>query len=452
MSAKKIQNKPTVLVVDDEFQQRELLAGFLMKKGYNAVPVGSVTEAEEIFTERGFDAAILDLRLPDGNGIELLKKLRAIDPDLGAIMLTAYGDISTAAEGIRSGAFDFMEKPVDLMYLEKILAAIIDKRNILIENRILKETIETAIPSDIVAETNEMKEILSVVARVARTDAPVIITGESGTGKELISRLIHKASDRKGKPFVAINCAAIPDTLIESELFGYEPGAFTGAKKRQIGKLELASGGTVFLDEIGDLPLLLQAKILRFLEDGQFYRLGGTNPVRPDVRIISATNREIDAMVKNGEFRDDLFYRLNLISINIPPIRQRSRDLLHLAKKFLADFSRKHGKNISDFTTEARDKILRYGWRGNVRELKNVIERAIILSRKELIGPEFIPTEEGESTSLKGELDLRPLEDVEREHIIRILDYCEGNQSEAARILGLHRNTLRNKIKEYGLQ
>jgi len=448
-------HKPKILIVDDEPSQRELLAGFLNKKGFSTKCAGSVAEAVEIFEREGFDTAVLDLKLPDGDGIELLKKLRAIDPDLGAIFLTAYATISSAVEGIRAGAEEFLEKPVELSQLEILLHKLTDHRKIIRENRALLETSEMNLPSEIVAESPQMKEIINIVARVAPTDAPVLITGESGTGKELIARMLHSGSNRKDKLFMPINCAAIPETLLESELFGYEPGAFTGARKRQAGKFEMASGGTVFLDEIGDFPALLQAKLLRFLEDGTFYRLGGKELISPDVRIISATNRDIEAMVKNNEFREDLYYRLNLIRIHIPPLRQRPEDLLKLSKILLKNFAKKHKKSISGFTEEARNRLLRYDWFGNVRELKNVIERAVILSRNEYIPANLIPSsgdEDSSDGSATRKIDLRKLADVEREHILAVLRYCDGNQTEAAKILGIHRNTLRNKLKEYGIE
>jgi len=446
--------KSKILIVDDEPSQRELLAGFLNKKGFATKCAGSVAEAIEIFENEGFDIAVLDLKLPDGDGIELLKKLRAIDPDLGAIFLTAYASISFAVEGIRAGAEEFLEKPVELSQLEILLRKLTDHRKIVIENHALLETSAMNLPSEIIAESLQMKEIINIVARVAPTDAIVLITGESGTGKELVARLLHSGSNRSQKPFVPINCAAIPETLLESELFGYEPGAFTGARKRQSGKFEMASGGTVFLDEIGDFPALLQAKLLRFLEDGTFYRLGGTELVSPDVRIISATNRNIEKMVKSGTFREDLYYRLNLIRIHIAPLRERSADLLKLAKIFLNNFAKKHNKNIVGFTEDARNRFLRYDWFGNVRELKNVIERAVILSRNEYIPANLIPVndEDSQETITVRKLDLRKLADIEREHILAILRYCNDNQTEAAKILGIHRNTLRNKLKEYGIE
>ena len=452
MSSGKVSKKPSILIVDDEKNQRELLSKFFEKQGYKTFAASTATEAEEIFRKQGFDSAIIDLKLPDFDGIELLRRLRSIDPDLGAVILTAYGTISAAAEGIKSGAAEFMEKPVDLANLAKVIESIIEKRQIIAENKLLKEISSANIPADIVAESPQMKEILSIVARVAPTDATVLITGESGTGKELIARLIHQNSKRAQRTFVPINCAAIPETLIESELFGYEPGAFTGARKRQIGKLELADGGTIFLDEIGDLPLLVQAKILRFLEDGQFFRLGGTQPVKTDVRVISATNRDIKSMVSEGKFREDLYYRLNVIHIHIPPLRERKEDLVVLAEKYLKQFARKHGKPIKGFTPEAKDRILRYPWPGNIRELRNTIERAVILSRREFIQKELIPSPHYDyaTTTYEGS-ELKTLAEVEREYIIKVLEYCNGNQSEAARILGLHRNTLRNKLKEYGL-
>ncbi len=446
--------KPKILIVDDEIEQRQLLAGFLKKRDFDVETAGSLAEAEKVFSQRGFDVAVLDLRLPDGDGIELLKKLRAIDPDIGAVMLTAYATISSAADGIKAGAEEFLEKPVELAQLEAILHRLVERRQIVRENRALTELVRGSFPDDVVAESPQMKEVLNIVARVAPTDAPVLITGESGTGKELVANLLHRDSLRSKKPFFAINCAAIPETLLESELFGYEPGAFTGAKKRQLGKFELASGGSAFLDEIGDFPPTLQAKILRFLEDGTFYRLGGSEPINPDVRIISATNRDIDEMVKSKEFREDLFYRLNLIRIHIPPLRERPQDLLKLAEIYVEKFAKKHNKAVKGFSDDARDRLLRYEWRGNVRELRNTIERAVILTRTEYISGKSMPQQVGgeEIVEIFTEKSLRTLAEVEREHIENVLRYCNFNQSEAAKILGIHRNTLRNKIKEYEIE
>ena len=445
--------KPRIFIVDDEREQRDLLAGFFKKRGYDVDTAGSVGDAVEKFSQVGFDVAVLDLRLPDGDGVELLKKLRAIDPDLGAVILTAYGTIDAAANGIKAGAEDFLEKPVDIEQLEKIIERLMERRQIVRENRALLEITQKNFPADVVAESPQMREILNIIARVADTDAPVLITGESGTGKELVAQLLHKNSRRREKPFFAINCAAIPETLLESELFGYEPGAFTGARKRQRGKFELASGGTVFLDEVGDFPATLQAKLLRFLEEGKFYRLGGSELVQPDVRIISATNRNIDKMVEAGNFREHLFYRLNLIRIHIPPLRERPQDLLKLADIFLKKFSTKHRKNIKGFTDEARNRMLRYPWRGNIRELRNTIERAVILTRTEYITERYIPHQEDYAEQLSVEKFVpRPLADVEKEYIENVLRYCNFNQSEAAKILKIHRNTLRNKIKEYNIE
>ncbi len=446
-----ISEKVKILIVDDEIDQSELLAGFLSKKGFETKSAGNVSDAVEIFKKQGFDAAILDLKLPDGDGIELLKKLRSIDPDLGAIFLTAYATVESAAEGIRAGAEEFIEKPVELEQLEILIRRLTERRKMVMENRALLESSTVNMPSQVVSESPAMKEIINIIARVAPTDAPVLVTGESGTGKELIARLLHTGSSRKDKPFIPINCAAIPETLLESELFGYEPGAFTGARKRQPGKFELASSGTAFLDEIGDFPPLLQAKLLRFLEDGSFFRLGGKEPVKTDVRIVSATNRNIERMVEENQFREDLFYRLNLIRIHIPPLRKRPEDLLVLSNKFLNEFARKHNKPIKGFTEPARSKILRYPWYGNVRELKNCIQRAVILTRTEYITPQLIPGEALEKEEVN-KIDLRPLQEIEKEHILSILRYCDYNQTEAARILGIHRNTLRKKLKDYDIE
>lgn len=445
---------PRVLIVDDEQSQRLLLGGFLRKCGFEVGEADSVESAKKIFAERGFDLAILDLRLPDGDGIELLGSLRMIDPDLSAVILTAYGSVESAVGSVKAGAAEFLQKPVDLQTLEQIIRGLWERKMIAMENRTLKETISLEWPEEVISRSRVMQEILSMVSRIAPTDAPVLITGESGTGKELIARLIHKASQREKKPFVPINCAAIPETLLESELFGYEPGAFTGATKRKPGKFEMANGGTIFLDEIGDFPPLLQAKILRFLEDGIIFRLGGNEPVKTDVRIISATNRPIEKMVKEKIFREDLFFRLNVIRISIPPLRERADDLLAMADVFLKDFAKKHGKEVDGFSPSARDRLLRYQWPGNVRELRNAVERAVILARTSLIPPELLPEPMDDSQCPKTAAfgpPFKTLEELEKEYIKQVLAYCNGNQSEASKILGIHRNTLRNKLKEYGM-
>lgn len=446
-----------LLIVDDEAAQRELLAGFFTKRGYVVRTADSVASATKLFDHNGFDVAILDLRLPDGEGVDLLAMLRAKDPELGAIILTAYATIGKTAQGMRAGAADFLEKPVDLAQLERVIEQLCEKRQKLSENRELQQVLTDA-PQilNVVAESAHMREILNIVARVAETDAPVMITGESGTGKEVIARAIHAGSLRRDRTFMAINCAAIPETLLESELFGYEGGAFTGAKKRTPGKLELGSGGSVFLDEIGDFPPILQAKLLRFLEDGKFFRLGGSEHVQPDVRIISATNRNIESMVKSGTFREDLFYRLNLIRIHIPPLRERSADLLALADMFLRNCAQKYGKDVKGFSPDARDVILRRQWAGNVRELKNAVERAVILARTELLPAELFAQHDAtqeipDAQVCEHDKLFRTLEEMERTHIISVLEHCAHNQTEAARILGVHRNTLRNKLKDYGI-
>lgn len=446
---------PRILIVDDEQSQRLLLGGFLRKCGFEVGEADSVESARKIFNEQGFDLAIVDLRLPDGDGNELLSSLRCVDPELSAVILTAYGSVESAVGSIKAGAAEFLQKPVDLRMLEQIVRSLWERKMIAMENRTLRDAISVEWPDEIVCRSKAMQEILSVISRIAPTDTPVLITGESGTGKELVARLIHKASPRQKKPFVPINCAAIPETLLESELFGYEPGAFTGAARRKPGKIEMANGGTIFLDEIGDFPPLLQAKILRFLEDGIVFRLGGNEPIKTDARIISATNRQIEKMVRENTFREDLFFRLNVIRITIPPLRERHEDLLAMAEIFLKDFSRKHGKEVDDFSPAARDKLLRYEWPGNVRELRNAIERAVILTRTSLIPPELLPgpvEDEQCSKTVSFAPPFKTLSELEKDYIQQVLAYCHGNQSEASKILGIHRNTLRNKLKEFGIE
>jgi len=437
--------RPSVLLVDDEAGGRNLLAGFLIKKGYD---VGAFPDAEtalEAFKKKGFDLALLDVKLPGMSGIELTKNILEIDPVLPVVLVTAYGGVETAIAGMKAGAEDYLTKPVDLEELELVMAKQLEKRRLETENRLLHEQLEEGFGGEIVAESKQMREVLSVVSRIAPTDAPVLICGESGVGKELIARAIHDASGCNGA-FIPINCAALPDNLLESELFGAEPGAYTGANKRRRGKIELADSGTLFLDEFAEIPLQTQPKLLRFLQEGTFYRLGGTAQLAPTVRVIAATNRDIKSLVENGEMREDLYFRLAVITVEIPPLRERHEDLLKLTDESLKKFIKKHGKGVEGLSKEARDAILRHNWPGNVRELFNTLERAVILTRKKFITPDDLQMLD-RATGTKSDL----LVDVERAHIHKVLEATEWHLGRAAERLGIHRNTLRNKIAEYNL-
>jgi DNA-binding NtrC family response regulator len=437
--------KAKILLIDDEAGGRSLLTGFLQKQGHTVDSFPDAESAYEAFTKRGYDIALVDVKLPGMSGIELTAKLLEIDPTLPVVLVTAFGGVDTAVAGMKAGASDYLTKPVDLEELKLIISKQIDRRRLEDENRLLKEQLDATFTEDIVAESPQMRDVLSTISRIATADAPVLITGESGVGKELIARTIHNASGRKGN-FVPINCAAIPENLLESELFGAEPGAYTGAKTRMRGKIELADHGTLFLDEIGELPLSLQPKLLRFLQEGKYFRLGGHEEICPNVRVLAATNREVQKSVAEGIMREDLYFRLAVITIEIPPLRERHKDLLELSVRLVGNFAVKHRKGNIMLSKEAIDAILRHSWPGNVRELANTLERAVLLTRSDHITPEDLqmlsPT-----TTPKSE----KLGDVERTHILNILTAVDWQMNRAADRLGIHRNTLRNKIKEYDL-
>jgi len=433
-----------ILIVEDERAQREALAGYLRKTGHRVTTAASGTEALEGNSVP--DVVLLDLRLPDIHGLDLLKKLREKHPDAEIIVITAYGTVRTAVEAMKLGAFDYLTKPVDLDELLLIIGRALEKHERDLEVSFLKEEVEKFRPqTGLIGESAAIKEVLSMIYRVAPSGATVLITGESGTGKELAARTLHAASPRKNRRFVAVSCAAIPESLLESELFGYERGAFTGATRSKPGKFELADGGTLFLDEIGDLPTSLQVKLLRVLQEKEVERLGSTLPRKVDVRIIAATNQDLRKKVEEGSFREDLFYRINTINIHIPPLRERKEDILPLAEFFLRKFSKEMGKDIKGFDREARKALLSYQWPGNVRELINVVERAVVLTRKNIITADLLALEPLKSP-------FPTLEELEREHIKRALDLAGGNLTRASELLGIHRNTLREKLKKYNLR
>jgi len=433
-----------ILIVEDERAQREALAGYLRKAGYKVATVATGTEALEGNSVP--DVVLLDLRLPDMHGLDLLKKLREKNLDAEIIVITAYGTVRTAVEAMKLGAFDYLTKPVDLDELLLIIDRALEKHEREMEVNFLREEVERFRPkTELIGESAAIKEVLSMIYRVAPSSATVLITGESGTGKELVARTLHVASPRKNRRFVAVSCAAIPESLLESELFGYERGAFTGATKSKPGKFELADGGTLFLDEIGDLPLALQVKLLRVLQEKEVERLGSTLPRKVDVRIIAATNQDLREKVKEGSFREDLFYRINTINIHIPPLRERKKDILPLAEFFLRKFSREMRKDIKGFDREAKKALLSYQWPGNVRELINVVERAVVLSRKNIITADLLALEPLKSP-------FPTLEELEREHIKKAIELAGGNLTRASELLGIHRNTLRVKIKKYNLR
>ncbi len=439
-----------ILVVDDEEAQRTLLAGFLEKKDYTVTTAASGKEAIDKNRITGFDLVILDLKMPEIDGIETMAKMKEIDPETDFIILTGYGTVESAVEAMKLGAYDYLNKPINLDELELMIERIHEEQTVHRELEVLREEIEAEFEAgSFVAESKGMKEVLGFISRVAKSDSTVLIHGESGTGKEMVARLIHKASNRQNNRFIPISCAALPETLLESELFGYERGAFSGAEKRKIGKFELAHRGTLFLDEIGDLPLSTQVKLLRVLQEFTFERLGSNTTIKVDVRLITATNQDLEKKISDGTFREDLYYRLNVIAIVIPPLKTRKEDIKPLVEHFINKFSCRCNKKIKGISKQGLDKLLRYDWPGNIRELENVIERAVVLCRSTLLESRDFP--------LKTEFDKRIndiefLHEVEKEHIKMILKKTDYSLSEAAKRLGIHRNTLRLKMKEYGIK
>jgi len=439
-----------ILVVDDEEAQRTLLAGFLEKKDYTVTTAASGKEAIDKNRTAGFDLAILDLKMPEIDGVETMAKMKEIDPETDFIILTGYGTVESAVEAMKLGAYDYLNKPINLDELELMIERIHEEQTVHRELEVLREEIaEEFEAGSFVAESKGMKEVLGFISRVAKSDSTVLIHGESGTGKEVVARLIHKASNRQNNRFIPISCAALPETLLESELFGYERGAFSGAEKRKIGKFELAHRGTLFLDEIGDLPLSTQVKLLRVLQEFTFERLGSNTTIKVDVRLITATNQDLEKKISDGTFREDLYYRLNVIAIVIPPLKTRKEDIKPLVEHFINKFSCRCNKKIKGISKQGLDKLLRYDWPGNIRELENVIERAVVLCRSTLLESRDFP--------LKTEFDKRindieSLHEVEKEHIKMILKKTDYSLSEAAKRLGIHRNTLRLKMKEYGIK
>ncbi len=445
-------DRASILIVEDEETQRSLLGGLLKKEGYGAQEAGDGGTAIEMFKDNPFEIVLLDYKLPDTDGLTLLKRFKEMNPEVEVIMITAFGSIENAVEALKGGASEYLTKPIELNDLLFKIRKIEEKTHLVYENKILKETLKDRFKSEeFIYSSEKMHEVASLVVRIAKTDSTCIIAGESGVGKEIVVNLIHALSDRRDQPLVKVNCAAIPETLLESELFGYEKGAFTGAYQRKIGKFELSNKGTIFLDEIGDISPLLQSKLLRVIQEREVERLGGLHPVKVDVRIIAATNKNLDEEVKNGTFREDLYYRLNVVKIHIPPLRERKEDIPLLMDFFFKRFNDKHKRNVKGFTREARDMLIKYDYSGNVRELENIIERALVLTRGEYISKEDLPPipDKGQP-SLEGNMN-ELIEAMEKRMITEALANNDWIQTKAASHLGLSERMLRYKIKKYNI-
>lgn len=438
-----------ILIVDDEQIQRDLLKGFLEKKGYEVVAAADGKEAISLFSQIPFSLLLTDHRMPGMNGDELLSAIREINPMVRSIMITAYGSVDTAVKVMKMGADDFMEKPVDLLaLLEKIqlieqAVMIVQEAEELVETLSMKE-----LPIRIIGESAPMREVYSLASRIAPTDWTALIRGETGTGKELIARLVHLLSNRSDKPFVEVNCAAIPDNLFESELFGHEKGAFTGALAQRRGRFELAHGGTLFLDEIGELPLHLQAKLLKALQEKRITRVGSEKEKLVDVRVVAATNRDLKQMVREGDFREDLFFRLNVLDMELPPLRRRREDIPALTNYFLEKFR----SRPMSFHPESLHVLTRYAFPGNVRELEHIIQRTVTFCRSSVIREKDLPPEiRFYSAAEKGTLSEK-LDALEKELILTALSRHDWVQTRASEELGISERVLRYKINKHGLK
>lgn len=445
-----------ILIVDDEVNIRGALVTLLEKKGYQVRGAGTGEEALEQLAAAAADLVLTDLKMPGIGGIEFMRRLKTKWPDTEVVVMTAYGSIDTAVEAMRCGAYDYLTKPIDRERFPVVVEKALERHVLATENKHLRDRLQTRMRFDqMVGDSEPMQRVYQLVEMVADSDVTVLLTGESGTGKELISRAIHHKSPRVGGPFITMNCGALPDNLFESELFGYEKGAFTGAMATKVGRFELADGGTLLLDEVGELSLKSQVDFLRVLETKEFRRLGGTKLITVDVRIIAATNRNLEEAVKQGDFREDLYYRLNVVPIRLPPLRDRADDIPLLVDRFLAECATQHHRESKDVSREAMRLFRVYGWPGNIRQLRNLMERLVVTVRDKTIQPEHLPEEIQASKENTHTLLVTlgtSLEQIEKDVIQRTLAEVTNHREHAAKLLGISLRTLQYKIKEYGIR
>jgi len=443
-----------IAIIDDDLSQRELLSGFFRKLGCTVYACDSGENCLSVIEKQYLDVVLTDFRMPGMNGLEILRRVKALNPEIQVIIMTAYGSIEDAVTAMRQGAWDYLAKPIDLDELEIKLQKIVEHNALLRENQLLKIRLAaTELKTEIIYKSPMMAEVLNLVARISDSQAAVLIQGESGTGKELIARAIHQASSRHARPFVAINCAAIPETLFESELFGHEKGAYTGATERTRGRLEVAKGGTLFLDEVADIPLSFQVKLLRVLQEKEYQRLGAAQTLRADVRVVSATNKNIQQLVDQDKFRSDLFFRLNVIPIQVPPLRARREDIVPLVQHFIAKHARLNNRPIAGVSAEGLNLLMRYDYPGNVRELENIIERAVILARQTTLTTTDLPLQPTPPVTVSLSHSLNDqIENLELELIKKALSQTGNNQTRAAKLLDISERVLRYKIEKYKLK
>ena len=447
-------DKKSVLIIEDEKIMRITIEDALKAKGYEVKSFEKASDGLKAYSEEPFDIVLTDVRLPDINGMEVLRRIKEIDDSSMVIIMTAFGTIKDAVEAMKMGAFDYITKPFSLDELSVIINRAAEVKQMQDENLRLKRAISRCYCyPNIIGESDAMKGIFRMIDRLSQSDSTVLILGESGTGKELIASTIHYQGKRKDAPFVIVNCGALPENLIESELFGYEKGAFTGATRRKPGRFELAHGGTIFLDEVGELPPSVQVKLLRVLQDGTFERLGGTETIKVDVRVIAATNRDLEREVREGNFREDLYYRLAVIPLTLPPLRERREDIPLLIEHFLQRYNSRLGKQIR-FSKEAVEALMEYPFPGNVRELENIVERMVTLCESDRVKKEDLPPhvlKKGREKESSAQPLTKVAQEAEREYIIRVLRQTGGNRSRTAEILGISRKTLWEKMRQYGI-
>ena len=445
-----------ILIVDDDQMMCEMLEDDLKRHGFHPTSYLSAEKALDALKTESFDVLLTDMNLPDMNGIELCERVATNRPDIPVIVITAFGSMETAIAAIRAGAYDFVTKPIDTEFLVLVLDRAVNHHGLQEKVKILDEALKKSHQFDeLIGQSPPMRKLIDRLQRVADTETSILITGETGTGKELVAQALHRRSRRHKGPFVAVNCAALPDALLESELFGHKSGAFTDARTERKGLFFQANGGTLFFDEIGDFPLTLQPKLLRSLEERRVRPIGGTSELAFDARIIAATNRDIETAVEENRFREDLYYRINVIQIDLPPLRERGTDILLLAQHFVEQYAIRSDKQIAGISNSASEKLLNYTWPGNIRELRNIIERAVVLTRYEKISVDDLPEKiRNYKTSqfLVGSdnpSELVPIQEVEHRYILHVLKTVGGNKTLAARVLGLDRKTLYRKLQHY---
>ena len=449
-----------ILLIDDEPAQITSIKSFLKRRDYTVSSANSGLDGINIVKDGNIDLVFTDYRMPEMDGLEVVKSIKEINPELPVVVITAFSDIKDAVQVMKEGAFDYLSKPIQLEELEILVKKAKERNDLISENRLLKEQLKEQFKFDfIVTKSPKMEKILSTTGRVAKSTSTVLIRGETGTGKELIARALHYGSERQNKPLITVNCAALSENLLESELFGHEKGSFTGASSQRIGRFEQADGGTLFIDEIGDISLQTQVKLLRALQFGEFERIGGAKTIKVDVRVITATNRKLEELIENREFRQDLYYRINVIAINLPALRERKEDIPILIKHFIDKYSKENSKDVKDISKEAHNQLMHYHYPGNIRELENIIESAIVMARGDIITiDDFTPNVMNSSDSIS----LNPhnfqksydekLEAFETTMINDALELKYGNQSQAAKMLGMTERHLRSRMQKYNIK